>query len=105
MASNIRIEERIKIKALHDQGHGVSSIAKYLKRHKTSIYRELSKRDESGIYDYEYAQKLTSVDMMRQGQKSPAAETISLIEIKILNEQWSPEQSNGVQNRYQGGLN
>ena len=51
MASNIRIEERIKIKALHDQGHVVSSIAKYLKRHKTSIYRELSKRDESGIYD------------------------------------------------------
>ena len=71
MVSNLRIEERIKIKALHDEGHGVSSIAKYLKRHKTSIYRELSKRDESGIYDYEYAQKLTSANMMRQGQKSP----------------------------------
>ena len=95
MVSNIRIEERIKIKALHDQGHGVSSIAKYLKRHKTSIYRELSKRDESGIYDYEYAQKLTSVNMVRQGHKSPTAETISLIEIKIINEQWSPEQISG----------
>ena len=33
--------------------------------------------------------------MMRQVQKSPTAETISLIEIKILNEQWSPEQISG----------
>ena len=54
MVSNIRIEERIKIKVLHDQGHGIASIAKYIKRRKTSIYTELSKRDESGIYDYEY---------------------------------------------------
>ena len=33
--------------------------------------------------------------MIRQGHKSPTTETISLIEIKILNEQWSPEQVSG----------
>ena len=33
--------------------------------------------------------------MVRQGHKSPTAETISFIEIKIINEQWSPEQISG----------
>jgi transposase, IS30 family len=95
MISNITIEERIKIKALHDQGHGVSSIAKYLKRHKTSIYRELSKRNESGVYDYQHAQKVTSANMARQGHQKPTEETITQIEIKIINDQWSPEQISG----------
>ena len=67
MVSNITIEERIKIKALHDQGYGVPKIAKYIKMHKTSIYRELSKRNESGKYEYNYAQKLTSANMGRPG--------------------------------------
>ena len=38
MIKNITIEERIKIKALHDQGYGVPKIAKYIKRHKTRSY-------------------------------------------------------------------
>jgi IS30 family transposase len=47
MSKNINREERIKIKALFDQGYKAPYIADYLNRHKTSIYRELSKRDES----------------------------------------------------------
>ena len=100
MASNITIEERIKIKALHDQGYGVPDIAKYLKRHKTSIYRELSKRNESGVYDHQYAQKLTSANMVRQGHQKPTEETIMLIEMKIINEQWSSEQISVLRNFY-----
>lgn len=95
MASNITIEERIKIKALHDEGYGVPKIAKYLKRHKTSIYRELSKRNESGEYEYNYAQKLTSANMGRRGHHKVEEETIRFIEEKIINEQWSPEQISG----------
>jgi IS30 family transposase len=95
MASNITIEERIKIKALHDQGYGVPKIAKYIKRHKTSIYRELSKRNESGEYEHNYAQKLTSANMGRRGHHKAEEETIRLIEEKIINEQWSPEQISG----------
>ena len=95
MASNITIEERIKIKALHDQGYGIPQIAKYLRRHKTSIYRELSKRNESGEYEYNYAQRLTSANMARPGHHKPEEETIKLIEKKIINEQWSPEQISG----------
>lgn len=95
MIKNITIEERIKIKALHDQGYGAPKIAKYLKRHKTSIYRELSKRNEFGEYDYKYAQKLTSQNMVRSGHQKPEEETIMCIEEKIVNEQWSPEQISG----------
>lgn len=95
MASNITLEERIKIKALHDQGHDAPAIAKYLKRHKTSIYRELSKRDASGAYEHNYAQQLSSKNMARHRHQGPSEETIAIIEMKIINEQWSPEQISG----------
>jgi IS30 family transposase len=95
MAHNITLEERIKIKALHDQGLRAPSIAKYLNRHKTSIYRELSKRTPDGIYDHHYAQQLSSSNMARHRHQGPTDETIAIIEIKILNEQWSPEQISG----------
>ena len=95
MASHINLEERIKIKALHDQGLNAPAIAKYLNRHKTSIYRELSKRDSSGIYDHTYAQQLSSSNMARHRHQGPDDKTISIIEDKIINEQWSPEQISG----------
>ena len=34
MTSHINLEERIKIKALHDQGHNAPATAKYLNRQK-----------------------------------------------------------------------
>ncbi|MED7789214.1 helix-turn-helix domain-containing protein [Francisella sp. 19X1-34] len=52
MSKNITREERIKIKALLDQGDKAPYIADYLGRNKTSIYREISKTDCSGVYDY-----------------------------------------------------
>lgn len=95
MASHINLEERIKIKALHDQGFSAPEISKYLKRHKTSIYRELSKRNDAGIYDHQYAQQLSSSNMARHRHQGPDDKTISIIEAKIINEQWSPEQISG----------
>ena len=95
MANHINLEERIKIKTLHDQGLNAPAIAKYLNRHKTSIYRELSKRDVSGIYDHKYAQQLSSSNMARHRHQGPDDKTISIIEAKIINEQWSPEQISG----------
>ena len=95
MTSHINLEERIKIKALHDQGHNAPAIAKYLNRHKTSIYRELSKLNDSGIYDHAYAQQLSRSNMARHRHQGPDEKTISIIEAKIMNEQWSPEQISG----------
>ena len=43
MSGNINLEERIKIQTLNDKGHSVIEIANYIGRHKSSIYRELSK--------------------------------------------------------------
>ncbi len=102
MASNITLEERIKIKVMHDHGHGVPFMATYLHRHKTSIYRELSKLNTSGVYDYNYAHQLSSNNMARHRHQGPSAETIVLIELKIINEQWSPEQISGWLQRNHG---
>ena len=64
-------------------------------RIKTSIYRELSKRNNAGVYDYKYAQQLSSSNMARHRYQGPDDKTIAMIEEKIINEQWSPEQISG----------
>ncbi len=63
MKQNITLEERIKIEALHDQGLSAPAIARYLQRHKTSVYRELSKRQHGKSYDYQYAHKLSATNI------------------------------------------
>jgi len=95
MSGNINLEERIKIQTLNDKGHSVIEIANYIGRHKSSIYRELSKTGTGGKYDYHYANELTSSNMIRDLNQGPSDETIDIIEKKIINEQWSPEQISG----------
>lgn len=100
MLGNINLEERIKIQALNDKGHSVIEIANYIGRHKSSIYRELSKTGTDGKYDCHYADELTRTNMVRQLNQGPSKETIAVIETKILNEQWSPEQISGWLKRH-----
>ena len=95
MSKNITREERIKIKALLDQGYKAPYIADYLGRNTTSIYREVSKTDSSSVYDDEYANNITSFNMARHRHRSPSLEIIEVIEKKILDEQWPPEQISG----------
>ena len=95
MPGNIRLEERIKIQTLNDKGYKAVEIANYIGRHKSSIYRELRKTGIDSQYDYRYAQKLTSSNMVRHLNQGPATETIYIIENKIITEQWSPEQISG----------
>ena len=95
MLGNISLEERVKIQALNDKGYKVVEIADYIGRHKSSIYRELSKTGTDGQYDYRYAQKVTSSNMVRDLNQGPEIETIEIIENKILTEQWSPVQISG----------
>ena len=59
MLGNINLEERIKIQALNDKGHSAIEIANYIGRHKSSVYRELSKTGTDGKYDCHYADELT----------------------------------------------
>lgn len=95
MSKNITREERIQIKALLDQGYKAPYIANYLGRHKTSIYREISKTNLLGTYDYEHANQMTSTNMARHRHQAPSIETVSIIDKKILDQQWSPEQISG----------
>lgn len=92
---NITRDERIKIQALYDQGYLAPQIANYLGRNKTTIYRELSKKQDNGKYDYEYADKLSSHNMARHRHQGPCEDTVMLIEEKLLSQQWSPEQISG----------
>ena len=47
------------------------------------------------MYDYEYANNISSSNMSRHRHQSPSLEIITFIEKKILDEQWSPEQISG----------
>jgi IS30 family transposase len=94
MTKHLTIEERIKMEALIGANISADKIATQLRRHRSTIYREISR---SGVnlpsYSaYEY-QKQARLNMSRnQDDKKPSKETIKIIEAKILNEQWSPEQ-------------
>jgi len=96
MAGNLSLEDRIIIQAMRDNGHKVIEISNYLHRNKTTIYREMSKtKGSAGVYDAHFAHQLTSANMVRVAVRCPSTEIVNLIERKILNEQWSPEQISG----------
>jgi len=94
MAQHLTIEERIKLEALLDAGISLNEISKQLGRHRSTIYRE---RHKPGVltdkYNASTYQKRARQNMSRdQSSKGPSTETIKIIEEKILNYQWSPEQ-------------
>lgn len=96
MSENLTLQDRIVIQTMKDNGHKAIEISNYLQRHKTTIYRELSKvTGPEGLYDAHAAHQLTSMNMVRTTTQGPSQETIEKIEEKILLEQWSPEQISG----------
>ena len=96
MAGNLSLEDRIIIQAMRDNGHKAIEISNYLNRNKTTIYREISKTKSSeSVYDAHFAHRLTSANMVRVAARGPSVAIVNLIERKILNDQWSPEQISG----------
>lgn len=93
---NLQTHERVQIQALHDAGKRPSEIANYLRRNPSTIYRELNRHsDAGGRYSYEMASNQAKCNMVREVTRGPSADTIAIIEAKIINEQWSPEQISG----------
>ncbi|MCP3686274.1 MAG: IS30 family transposase [bacterium] len=94
MAKHLTLEERIKMEALVEMDIGADQIAKQLGRGRSTIYRELQRGDScSPHYSAKLCQKQARHSMSRnQESKSPAHNVIKIVEEKILNEQWSPEQ-------------
>lgn len=94
MAKHLSIEERIKLEALLDAKVSLQEISKQLGRNCSTIYRERRKMGFlSDKYNASMYQRLARQNMSRdQSNKGPSVETIKIIEARILNDQWSPEQ-------------
>ena len=94
MTKHLQKEERIKLQALLCIGQSIDQIARHLGRHRSTIYREISRPgacDED--YDAETYHRQARSNMTRnQEDSSPSEETIKLIEQLIIQKQWSPEQ-------------
>lgn len=96
-------EERITLSILMQQGLSVQSIAKELKRHRSTIYREL-KRNRCHVTDGAYrpskAQRRTRARRSRSRRNRHYAEKDFDIVRKLLKQKWSPEQVVGHIRRY-----
>ncbi len=93
MAQQLQKLERIQIQTLLETGRSIDAISVYLGRHRSTIYREMHRVDVSRKdYQAERFHRRARKNMARQIARSPSSELILLIEKKILNEQWSPEQ-------------
>jgi len=93
MTIHLQKSERIQTETLLKIGMSISGIASHLGRHRSTIYREIKRNNVSpGAYEAESYHRASRANMCRKISRVPSAELISLIERKILNEQWSPEQ-------------
>ena len=91
--SHLQKEERLQIQTLLELGHGVDAISKYIGRHRSTIYREMNRSGvDSGHYSASTYHNQARKNMSRTIDKSPSSYTVNIIETKLLNEQWSPEQ-------------
>ncbi len=94
---HISIEQRFKIEALLKAGHKAIFIAKQLKIHSSSIYRELKRnKTKTGKYSASFAQELSEEKKERfSGNRSFTFSMEKFIRNKLSTEQWSPEQISG----------
>jgi IS30 family transposase len=94
MAQQLHKLERVQIQTLLEIGKSIDDISVYLGRHRSTIYREMHRVEGYSKASYQAERFHTSArkHMARQIERGPSDELIVLIEKKILNEQWSPEQ-------------
>lgn len=94
---HITMEQRFKIEVLLKAGHKAIFIAKQLKIHRSSIYRELKRnKTKTGKYNAAFAQELSEEKKERFSQnRSFTFSMEKFIRDKLEKEQWSPEQISG----------
>ena len=92
--THITVEQRIKIETLLKAVHKVSFIAKQLKIHRSSIYREIERnKTKTGRYNAAFAQELSEEQKERfSHNRSFTFSMEKFIREKLSKEQWSPEQ-------------
>ncbi len=92
MTKNLNYKERIKIETMYNNGMKAQAIAKYLGRNKSTIHRELNKSPRGKPYNSIRAHEQASQGMIRSCQRRVLSSVISIVDKKIIEDQWSPEQ-------------
>ena len=93
--SHITPFERGCIMALHELGYSLAAIATLLKRHRSTILRELNRnRSSDGTYSASKAQEQYDNRRLvcRRKRKLDDPELFALVKDRFLKEHWSPEQ-------------
>jgi IS30 family transposase len=99
---HLTYEERCQIYALKKSGMPSSVIALEVGVNKSTINREILRNSGETGYRYKQAQQLSEV-RRREASRAPNKMTddyIAIIEDKLVNEQWSPEQISGWMKRH-----
>lgn len=89
--------ERYTLSLLRMQGHSVAKLAALLGRHRSTIYRELSRNStrHDGCYRHSKAQKYAKARCRRSRRNARfGLEQLGVVE-RFLKEKWSPEQISG----------
>jgi transposase, IS30 family len=95
--SHLTYESRCQIYALKQGGASSADIAAQLGVHKSTINREINRNSGERGYRFKQAQELAEV-RRHQANRGPTKmldEYVAIIEEKLINEQWSPEQISG----------
>ena len=91
MKRNLSHEDRVKIQMMLDNNIKIDEIAEYVGFHRSSIYRELN-RFPGKSYNHIKAHQHMKSSMTRPNTRVPTPKMIVVIESKLINEQWRPEQ-------------
>jgi IS30 family transposase len=97
--NQITSEERYTLGVMRAQGEGVAKIAKTLRRHRSTIYRELERNASQydGAYRPSKAQKYCNGRRRRSKRNQRhGPEQFKLVEHLLRKEQWSPAQIAGT---------
>ena len=92
MIGNLNIEHRIQIQTMLDNKHKAKEIALYVGCHISTIYRETKRVLGFSAYDAQASQSAVSINMVRGNRRSPSDDLIKLIDSKLTDDQWSPNQ-------------
>ena len=87
--------ERIVVAVMYKRGDSVASIADYLDRHRSTLYRELSRnQDPCGYYSPKLAHRMALSRCQREAPKQQERNLRKYVD-RSLTKGWSPEQMAG----------
>jgi transposase, IS30 family len=92
MPKNLNYKERIKIETMYNNGMKAREISEYLGRNKSTIHRELNKYSKDKRYSSNAAHNTAKQNMARTCQVRIEPSVVCVIDRKIIEDQWSPEQ-------------